>query len=278
MMGLYFGKSIMLKEVYKKDIRMSLGATKRLVVSLHDVHPGSLPRIKEQLAWCRRLGVERVTLFAVPNFHGQAELEPSGSCAHFLREAEKAGHEVALHGFYHSSNFAVTGVAAHKMQGWCEGVYTAGEAEFYRLDEQTASGLINRGLEALHACDLRPRGFVAPAWLLSAGAERAVWAAGLEWTCLVNDVRTARGVLLRSRSLCWSVRSAWRRVASLVWNELLFQIMNKNSVLRISIHPPDFSFRMINEQISRLIENALAAGFVASCYGGLVTDHRVAGF
>lgn len=246
--------------------QVSQSPQKRLVVSLHDVHEGSLPKIEQQLRWCSRLGVGRVTLLAVPNFHGRGVLKPKAPCADFLCQAQDLGHEVALHGFYHSSDYALTGIDSHSRQGFHERFYTSNEAEFFRLDSNEASQLLERGMSVLRACGLEPQGFVAPAWLLSTRARQAVFEAGFRWTCTVDSVLVRHGVVVQSRSLCWSVRARWRRVVSVAWNELLFALCRCRDVVRVSLHPLDLEHRTINAQIAQVLSAALEGGYTPVTY------------
>lgn len=61
----------------------------------------------------------------------------------------------------------------------------------------------------------------------------------------------------KSQSLVWSVRSAWRRMASRLWNLTLFNRLQANPLLRISIHPVDVEHPAIWQQIRDLTGRAL---------------------
>ena len=105
---------------------------------------------------------------------------------------------------------------------------------------------------------LAPDGFIAPAWLMSGELEAVLKEAGCEYTTRlggVTDLRT--GKQYKSQSLVWSVRSAWRRAASLAWNGTLFRLLRANSLLRVSIHPVDVMHHAIWMQIRRLLVEAL---------------------
>ena len=60
------------------------------------------------------------------------------------------------------------------MQKLTTRVYTADEGEFYDLDRADAATLVNRGNAELRELGFTPRGFIAPAWLLSEEAETAL--------------------------------------------------------------------------------------------------------
>jgi hypothetical protein len=95
---------------------------------------------------------------------------------------------------------------------------------------------------------------VAPAWLLSRDAERAARDAEMEYTTRLRTVRDLRsGETFPARSLVYSVRNGWRRAVSLAWNGALSRLLKDNPLLRLSIHPPDFSYPTIWRQIVDLV-------------------------
>src|SRR5207244_12561236 len=94
-------------------------------------------------------------------------------------------------------------------------LYTADEGEFYDLDYDEALRRITAARDEFRASGLKPRGFVAPAWLLSAEAERAARDAELEYTTRLRTLRDLRsGEEFPVRSIGYSVRSRWRRAIS----------------------------------------------------------------
>jgi predicted deacetylase len=122
---------------------------------------------------------------------------------------------------------------------------------------------------------LKPRGFIAPAWLLNAEAERAARDAELDYTTRLRSVRDLRsGEDFPARSIVYSVRSAWRRAVSRGWNATLFRLLKSNPLLRISIHPPDYSHPEIWRQIVDLIE-ATSERRAATTYQDWVAKQRL---
>jgi uncharacterized protein len=93
--------------------------------------------------------------------------------------------------------------------------------------------------------------------LLSADTERAARDAELEYTTRLRTVRDLRsGENFPARSIVYCIRNSWRRAVSRSWNAALFRLLKNNSLLRISIHPPDYSHPEIWQQIVGLIETA----------------------
>ncbi len=183
------------------------------------------------------LGVEKTSLLVVPDYHRSGPSMANGDFCGWLKEAQNRGHEVVLHGYYHQRTRRSAESARDKIM---TRFYTADEGEFYDLDYPTALGLIEEAQRAFETRGFRPRGFVAPAWLLGPEAERAVIDAGLIYTTTLRRVRdfVARREFA-SQSLVYSVRSSWRRGVSLGWNRWLFSRLRNHHLLRLSLHPPD---------------------------------------
>jgi predicted deacetylase len=84
------------------------------------------------------------------------------------------------------STATFTGVPARERETLRErlitGAYTAGEGEFYDLDYADALERITRARDEFVAAGLRPRGFIAPAWLL--GSRRSAPRRTPRWSTL----------------------------------------------------------------------------------------------
>ena len=165
-------------------------------------------------------------------------------------------HEIVLQGYFHSR--------PRSARGWWDTFvtehYTAREGEFYDLPESEARRRLERGKHEFAELGLETRGFIAPAWLLGREAERAVRMVGFEYTTRLrtfHDLVTGGATV--SHSLVWSVRSAWRRVASLCWNRLLARKLLRAPLLRIGLHPVDWQHGAVKRQALRLVRSALAA-------------------
>ena len=227
-----------------------------LVVSIHDVCPATWKRAEQILADLKPAGVSCVSLLVVPDHHHRGPVNENPAFAEWLRDACAQGNEAVLHGYFHlRKNRATDGPLTRLITR----SYTAGEGEFLDLKYSEARQLLDRGRAAVEACGVSVSGFIAPAWLLGAEAERAVCDAGFQYTtriATVSDFRT--GAVHRSRSQVWSVRAGWRWACSLAWNSLLFQKTLRHPLARIGIHPPDWEHPRIRKQILRITGKALA--------------------
>lgn len=244
----------------------------RLIVSLHDVSPLTRPACESILDDLARVGCRAVSLLVIPNHHGKAPIRDAPGFDSWVRDRVCCGDEAVLHGYYHLRE-------KRAPAGWWASVvanhYTAGEGEFFDLTKAAATDLLSRGRADFEACGLKPTGFIAPAWLLGEDARRAVEAAGFAYTTRLRMVEPLGEPPLKpvpSQSLVWSTRAAWRRLLSLGWNRLLFHSLAKNPVLRIGLHPPDWSYPAIRQQILALTRAALA-GRRSITYENWVLEH-----
>jgi predicted deacetylase len=226
-----------------------------LVVSVHDVSPLTRERVDRTLAGLAEIGISRTSLLVVPDHHHRAPITGDADFAAWLRGHIAAGHEAVSHGFFHRRERRLKESASTR---FFTRLYTADEGEFFDIDLEDARTLMTQGREALTECaSVAPVGFIAPAWLLSEAGEQAARELGFAYTTgLKTIIDLASGNVLESQSLCWSVRSGWRRVVSLAWNRFLAGKLLANPLLRISIHPPDITYPAIWRQVLSLASAA----------------------
>ncbi len=223
-----------------------------LVVSIHDIAPSSREVIEPLITRLGRLGVRVCSLLVVPDYHHQKVIADDPAFLGWLRGLEADGHETVIHGYYHERPRQEGATVRERL---VTQIYTRDEGEFFDLPYEEALERICRAREIFTKAGLRPKGFIAPAWLLSADGERAARDAGMEYTTRLRTVRDLRsGQSFAARSLVYSVHNQWRRLASLAWNRALLQATRHKMLVRLSIHPPDCRFPVIWEQIERLIK------------------------
>lgn len=226
-----------------------------LVVSIHDVAPSTRAKVEKILAELARHRVHACSLLVVPDYHrlGRSLADPGFRL--WLHELAANGHEIVIHGFFHQRARRNDEKIRAKI---VTRIYTADEGEFFDLGYDEALRLIQEARDEFETHGFHPTGFIAPAWLLGADAERAVIATGMNYTTTLLAVRDfGGGRIIPSQSLVYSARSGWRRVSSLAWNRSLFRRLTTNPLLRLGIHPPDLNHRAIWEQIGQIIDEAL---------------------
>ena len=226
-----------------------------LVVSIHDVAFSTRAKVEKILAELACHRVHACSLLVVPDYHRQGHSLADAGFRSWLHKLATNGHEIVIHGFFHQRARRSDENALAKI---VTRMYTMDEGEFFDLGYEEALHLIQTAREHFATHGFHPTGFIAPAWLLSAEAERAVIDAGMSYTTTLRTVRDfGGGRIMQSQSLVYSVRSGCRRVSSLAWNRSLFRRLTTNPLLRLGIHPPDIDHRAIWKQIGEIVTEAL---------------------
>ncbi|MEP6685859.1 MAG: polysaccharide deacetylase family protein [Verrucomicrobiota bacterium] len=256
---------------------LPLGVTARiekgsLVVSVHDVAPTTQQVAEKILTELAHRGVSVCSILVVPNYHHLGSSIENREFSLWLQELEARGHEIVIHGYFHerprqpNEEFRARVVTRF---------YTNDEGEFYDLGYEEALLRITRARDEFQQIGLRPRGFIAPAWLLGNEGECAAVDSGLEYTTRLRTVRDFRsGKDFHSRTLVYSVRNRWRRAASLAWNGALLPVANQKELMRLSIHPPDFGCGEVWRQILRVVGRVIPSRKVMT-YAGWLDEERV---
>ena len=209
----------------------------------------------------------KTSLLVIPDHHRRGLISGDPGFAAWLREKCGAGHEAVVHGYFHLRESRGSDGPWKRLVTRC---YTAGEGEFFDLDEAAAGKLLADGRAAFDACGVPYCGFIAPAWLLGPEAEQAVRRAGFAYTTRIATVCDfPANQTHASRSLVWSVRAGWRRACSRAWNAALARALRTAPLLRVGIHPPDWDHPAIRKQILQIVGRALA-GREAMPYAGWV--------
>ena len=244
-----------------------------LVVSIHDVAPANRDVVAEMTREIASKGVRVCSLLVVPDYHQRGHFTQDRQFTSWLSDLEAQGHEIVIHGYFHARPSRPNESFADK---FVTRFYTRGEGEFYDLDYDEAFRRITKARDEFIEAGLRPRGFIAPAWLLNGEGERAVRDADLEYTTrlrTVSDLRSAQN--FSARSLVYSTEAPWRRSTSLFWNAMLARALRLSPLVRVSIHPPDRRYPRIWRQILDLIDEA-AKVRTPTTYRDWIAEQRVA--
>ena len=236
---------------------------KSMVVSIHDVVPATRETCDRMIAALAKLGVARTSLLVVPDHHHRGHFLDDPAFCRWLAGRASMGHEIVVHGYYHERASRGDDTLRDRL---VTQVYTASEGEFFDLSGAEAAALLAQAKADFarfrheYAAVLpAPVGFIAPAWLLGADAATAVREAGFGYTTRLTTFENLRtGEITRSQSLVYSPRNAWRRTVSRGWNGWLALRMRGNSLLRLGLHPPDFHFPKLWQQIEHIVATARA--------------------
>src|SRR5215472_10743845 len=247
-------------------------AADSVVVSLHDVAPCTQQIASTIISELSALGVGVCSFFVVPDYHHDGTFAKHREFVTWLRALEAEGHEVVIHGYFHQRPPQTKETLRDKFM---TRFYTQNEGEFYDLGYEEALRRVTTARDQFRALGLKPRGFIAPAWLLGREAEQAVRDAELEYTTRLRTVCDLRSEsTFPSRTLVYSVHNNWRRAISRNWNAALFRLMRAKPLLRISIHPPDYCQPAIWKQILGFIA-ATKGARTAMTYQDWIAEQRL---
>lgn len=224
------------------------------VVSFHDLAPHSWKACQLFLDDMKSVGVPRVSLLVVPQWHGGDATDQDSEFSAWLRECAAQGHEITLHGYTHLADFIDGGL----LQQFMGNIYTAREGEFYQLNYVDAKAKLERGIAMIERMGLETRGFVAPAWLISPEARRALIDCGFEFTTYWNGVEALQNkIRINAPTITFSCRTTLRRVLSKRWVQF-WKFYNYNApVLRLAVHPCDLQYPKVRDMLIELACKAL---------------------
>lgn len=214
---------------------MSVNESKIVCVSIHDVAPATWPACLRLLEAVRQVAQIPTTLLVVPRYHGAATRDAGYEA--MLSGLLEQGHELALHGYTHLDRAP----PAHGLPGrYRREVFTTGEGEFAAVDALRARRLMALGLAWFAARGWPVSGFVAPAWLLGAGAWQALHGQRFTYTTTLTHFHllASRRALL-SPSLVYTARNRAGRLLSPPAVTALAACLAPARLVRLSLHPPD---------------------------------------
>jgi predicted deacetylase len=245
-------------------------ASKSLIVSLHDAHPGSHAQIAEQVAFLADYGVKCSSILVVPEFHHRGSVLRDGAFCDAVSGWQAQGHELVLHGYFHDRRESPPEKLSTVF--WTR-FYTNREAEFLDLPRESARQRLENGRALFESLGWRSTGFVAPAWLMAEGLTNLLAEMGFAYTTRVGEIIPLLPGVNRvksSQSLCYSTRAGWRRFTSGVWNKYLYGRLRDTELVRLSLHPRDLEFPLMRRQIDQIIRASLKRGFHPTTYGEYV--------
>lgn len=224
-----------------------------LIVSFHDLHPGSRAACERFLDLAAEAGVPRLSLLVVPRWHGAPPFDQDPDFVAWLHRLADAGHDLCLHGNTHAADEIRGGPIARLMARF----YTNSEGEFYQLTREEAEIKLEDGLARFGCANLPLHGFTAPAWLLSPPAREVLRDRGFTYNTLFGRVELLQEDRpIAAPTLVFSCRSAWRRFVSIHWTRFWMRVQAEAPVLRLAVHPCDLEHPSILESVLQLLRRA----------------------
>jgi predicted deacetylase len=217
--------------------RAGASHSRALCIAVHDIAPATWPQCAALLDMLDELGAPPATLLVVPDYHRRGRADADAGFRRAIEARLARGDEVALHGYFHLDD----GPPPRTPGDWLRRRHlTAGEGEFAALSDAQAGTRIADGLNMFERLGWPVRGFVAPAWLLGAGARAALRRTALHYTSTHTHLEVPAAELrVRAPVISASTRSAWRRWASRHWLSAARRTHADAPLLRVALHPAD---------------------------------------
>lgn len=229
-------------------------------LTIHDVSPAWEREVDDALLMCARVEA-KPALLVVPNFHGRWPLLDHPAFCAKLRELQRAGHEIYLHGFFHKSRVnedaalpARRGAPPSRV-AWlfAQKVASGGEAEFSDVSREEAIERLDRGEAMLREAGLTIDGFIAPAWSMPGWLLPILASRGYRFCedhLKVYD--PAKGRAKASVVLNYASRSR-ARIASTVAYCRVARYARAVLPARIAIHPGDMRVPLLRREVEGLL-------------------------
>ena len=233
---------------------LRLSAQPLLCVSIHDVAPQTWDVCLRVFDAIHDGADIRLSFLVVPEWRGVPAHRDAAFEAR-LDALRQRGHELIVHGCTHVDEQPV----GTPWQWLRRRVYTAGEGEFGALDARSAAERLQRGAQWFADNGWPLSGFVAPAWLMSAGAWKALDAVqAFSYTTTLRHM-----IVLESRRrivapcVVYSNRSRLRRRVSGVYGPLRAYTTDESAILRFALHPRDAQDAVLRRQWQGLLRSLL---------------------
>jgi predicted deacetylase len=223
-------------------------------VEIHDVSPAAAHVIDSIVDRLPQAIASLASMLVVPNWGGRWPLAAHRTFVDRLRAHPGAK---VLHGTTHTLGASF----------WDRAYYgTDNESEFAKLDEEAAASRLQDGQHAFaDAFGEAPRWFCAPRWQMSAGARRALAAAGIPGV-LTREHIAWHGRVVAHAPAVWfddGTRRAVRAVARRLRKRRVRMLVSAGGPLRLTLHPRDMEDRSAAGEIAALVDSLGASGWTA---------------
>lgn len=224
-----------------------------ILVCVHDVSPRHAERLRIIDELLVKQGLQgRYSMLVVPDFWRAWPLEDYPEFGTWLRARADEGVEMILHGFSHQDETE----HASAFQAWKARTMTAREGEFLGLSLQEATTRLQEGRAVVErTIGRKVEGFVAPAWLYSAGAREALKNEGFRFAEDHSHVWSpvSGAVALRGPVVSYASRDRLRVLGSLAWSRLSTVVLRGKKTIRFAIHPHDLDVPELFEEVLRAL-------------------------
>lgn len=141
---------------------MSALTHRRVVVSIHDVCPDTLPEVRWLLDRLNEMHLRPRSLLVIPWSRGTDDLTRFPDLCDILLDEVRQGSEIVLHGYTHQRADALRGPYMTRARA---ALFAHSVAEFVSIPWTEQRARLLAGRAALAAIGVKPVGFCPPGWL-----------------------------------------------------------------------------------------------------------------
>jgi len=222
----------------------------RLLISVHDVMPSTRSHVSDVLDWLDERQAGPVVLLVVPGSGWDA------GGVEWLRSLERAGHELAGHGWRHAIEHY--GGVYHRLHA---ALISRRAAEHLALDAAGTAALVRRCHAWFSSVGLRsPRLYVPPAWAMGSLGPGQLTRLPFEWYEDMAGFRSRDGRRLPVPVVGYESDRVWTRPFLRLFNSHAVRRARQEGLLRVAIHPRDLCLSMAAD-LARCLDSMPAAGF-----------------
>ena len=245
-----------------------------LVVAIHDVAPPFAETVRRQIEALRLIGVDRLVLKVVPNWHGEYPLENQKALVDLLRDTVDSGSEIVLHGWQHRAVGSLRGSWEQRIRGK---LFAGGAAEFLTLNREQATQAVSLGQEMLARCGLAPAEiFCPPSWLINGEAVQGVRHAGVRQVIRmmsIEDLSSGRSIPAPSFGHM-GVRGIQELGVSMMGARVRRSLRDER-IARVYLHPETHHEDRFQKRTLRDIAKLVSEGRRPATYGDLLHETPV---
>lgn len=202
-------------------------------IEVHDASPKYQKELKLIFNELDKKGLKENIIAIVPNWAGQFDIRKYPEFIQMIKEREKAGAELVLHGLTHK-----TGKNAHwydflfgDIDGW----------EFRDLNYNESKEKLIIGKKIFkEVFGYYPKGFIPPNWRISKGALEAVKDEGFEYVSSIRQIKYFKKRWLKSKTAFFDFGKNSKLIKWVYKNQITLKILRFS---RVAIHPNDMNMR-----------------------------------
>ncbi len=244
---------------------------KSLIVSLHDVAPGSAETSRRWMELFDERNLA-VSLLVIPGLWNGTELLADEQFQKWLAQMSSSSHEIVLHGLNHQMIEEPSTSSLKLISGR---FFARGCQEFWALSKADAKALVSDGLNKLSSLGYKPSGFIAPGWLASTGTKQAISEIGFSYTTSHLQISDLLFEKCHFASvICQRPNAPTTRLVMLMTTLLAEILMALRLPLRIAVHPEDLHDAKLRKRILKLVSRAVVNGYQSITYDQFVSSRR----